>query len=236
MYLALLFVCCNSSEVNNSNLTKEPSICSFSSHAKKKQKKILSKKKEVIIKNSNHYKKKIIPEIIIQNELDYSKSFIDNLKKIENKKFKLIDNLIIINETDSVFFPDIPKVRKKIFLEGIKNDIIIHLTIRRLNYTTIDYSLSIFKEGKKKFIDNGKANISTSFFLSDESDESEKTGINYFVTEFSNIKENDCNTYIRLGYEQETGDYLLGKLIKNCIDDLEDISLDNFTTLIEYTD
>jgi hypothetical protein len=38
---------------------------------------------------------------------------------------------------------------------------------------------------------------------------------------------------ISLGKEEESGNHLLGKIIKNCNDKIKDITLDNFPTLIE---
>ena len=152
--------------------------------------------------------------------------------QVDNDKFELKDSLLLINNKDTVYFSKTPKIGKKIVLTGIKDNIAIALTIKRINYTTIDYKIEMVEFGKTNYFKSGQADIISSFFLGTESDESEKTGIGYFVTEFIESKDKNCYTFIRLGYE-ETRLYLLGNLIRNCNGKIKDISLDNFTTLIE---
>lgn len=173
------------------------------------------------------------PEIVVENKSDYSKKFIEGLKEIPYyKKFTLKDNLLIIDDTDTAYFSETPKIGKRFVLTGEKEGFKITLTVKRLNYTTIDYKIEMIGTGKLKHTQSGQADMASAFFIGEESDESD-SGISYSPTEFSDIREDDCYTYIRLGHEEETGPYLLGKLIKNCNDDIHDIDLDNFPMLIE---
>lgn len=173
------------------------------------------------------------PEIVVENKSDYSKKFIEGLKEIPYKKFALKDNLLIIDDTDTTYFSETPKIGKRFVLAGEKEGLKITVTVKRINYTTVDYTIEMFSSGELKHSQVGQADIASAFFLGDESDESDKSGVSYFVTEFSELRENDCYTYIRLGYEEETGPYLLGKLVKNCNGDIHEIALDDFPTLIE---
>lgn len=173
------------------------------------------------------------PEIIVENKSDYSKKFIDGLKEIPYKKFTLKDKLLIIDDTDTTYFSEIPKMGERLLLTGEKEGLKITLTVKRLNYTTIDYNIEMIGPGKLKHSQKGQADMASAFFIGDESDTSDSSGLSYFPTEFFDNWENDCYTYIRLGHEEETGPYLLGKLIKNCNDDIHDIDLDNFPMLIE---
>lgn len=175
------------------------------------------------------------PIIVVDNESDYSKKFIDGLKEISHyKKFMLKKNVLIIEETDTTYFSETPKIGERYVLTGEKDGLKISVTVKRINYTTVDYTIEMFSSGGElKHSQVGQADIASAFFLGDESDESDKSGINYFVTEYSESRENDCYTYIRLGYEEETDPGLLGKIIKNCNGDIQDIDLDNFPTLIE---
>lgn len=172
-------------------------------------------------------------EISIKNKSDYSDKFIDGLKKLREKKITLSDNLLILNDTDTIYFPETPEIGRRITLTGKKGNLAVAVIIKRLNYTTIDYKIEMTEFDKSNHTQNGKADIASSFYFGDESDTSDKTGISYFSTEFTDLRENDCYTYIRLGYEKETGPYLLGKIIKNCNEKLPDVDLDNFPTLIE---
>lgn len=185
------------------------------------------------ITTDNSYTDKKETEISIKNKSDYSEKFIEGLKKLREKKIALSDSLLILNDTDTIYFPETPEIGRRITLTGKKDNLVIAVTIKRFNYTTIDYKIEITEFGKSNHTQSGKADIASSFYFGDESDVSDKTGIAYFSTEFTDIGENDCYTYIRLGYEKETGLYLLGRLIKNCNEKLLDIDLDNFPTLIE---
>ena len=176
---------------------------------------------------------KIKTEIVVKNKADYSENFIQGLRELGYEKFVLKDSLLLINGKDTAYFPETPKIGKHIVLTGRKGNLAIALTVKRINYTTVDYIIEMVEFGKSSHNQSGQADIISSFFLGAESDESEKTGNGYFVTEYTEYKDKDCYTFIRLGYEEETGLNLLGKLKKNCNGKIMDIDLDNFTTLIE---
>ena len=176
---------------------------------------------------------KIKTEIVVKNKSDYSENFIQGLRELGYEKFELKDSLLIINGKDTSYFPETPEIGKEIVLTGRKENLAIALTVKRINYTTVDYKIEMVEFGKTSHNQSGKADIISSFFFGTESDQSEKTGNEYFVTEFTEYKDKDCYTFIRLGYEEETGPFLLGKLKKNCNGKIMDIDLDNFITLIE---
>ena len=176
---------------------------------------------------------KIKTEIVVKNKSDYSENFIQGLRELGYEKFELKDSLLIINSKDTSYFPETTEIGKQIVLTGRKENLAIALTVKRINYTTVDYKIEMVEFGKTSHNQNGKADIISSFFFGTESDQSEKTGNEYFVTAFTEYKGKDCYTFIRLGYEEETGPFLLGKLKKNCNGKIMDIDLDNFITLIE---
>jgi hypothetical protein len=184
-------------------------------------------------KNYSWPNKKVQTEIIVKNKADYSEKFIQGLKKLGFKKIELKDSLIIINDSDTSYFPGCPSIGKYMVLTGRKDDLEIALTIERKNYTTLDYKIEMVEFGKARHSQSGQADLNSGFFFGAESDISMKSGNAYLVTEFVEYQKNDCYTFIRLGYDEETGPYLLGKLKKNCNDKLLDINLENFTTLIE---
>lgn len=86
--------------------------------------------------------------------------------------------------------------------------------------------------GKTNYTTKGIASIADGSHLGEESDESSISGLSYSSEQYIDTKE-DCYTYIRLGKEEKSGNYLLGKIIKNCNNKIKDIDLDNFPTLIE---
>ena len=133
--------------------------------------------------------------------------------------------MLLINGKDTAYFPETPKIGKQIILTGRKGNLAISLTVKRINYTTVDYKIEMVEFGKSSHNSSGQAEIISSFFLGAESNDDEKSGESYFVTEYID-RENDCYTHIRLGDETD-----LVKIIKNCNGKIKDITLDNFTTL-----
>jgi hypothetical protein len=174
------------------------------------------------------------PEVTVERKSDYSEEFVKGLKQIAGyRKFVLKDSLFIVDDTDTIYFPQIPRIGKRIVLTGRKDSLAVAVTVKRFNYTTVDYKIEMVGLNGTNYQQSGQANIISSFFLGSESNESEGTGIEYFVTEFIDSRDNGCNTFIRLGVEEETGPYLLGTLKKNCNGKIQDLTLNNFTTLME---
>ena len=172
-------------------------------------------------------------EVIIKNESDYSKPFIKGLYEIGYETFELIDSILLINDIDTVYFPETPKMGKRMVLTGKVENLVIALTVKRINYTTIEYRIEMVEFGNSNHFEIGTADISSGFFFGSETDVSDKTGLGYLSTEFVAFNDDDCYTYIRLGFEEETGPFLLGKLKKNCNGKISEITLDNFVTLVE---
>jgi len=177
---------------------------------------------------------KTVNEVVVLNKSDYSEKFIKDLEEDSGlgKKFVLKDSLLIINDHDTAYFSPTPKRGQVFILKGNNERLAITLTVKRINYTSIDYNIEMVQKGKKNYTQNGQADIISSFFLGTESDEDD-SGLSYFVTEFHGSLDKACFPSIRLGYSQEGPRLLLGKLIKNCNDEITDISLDNFPTLKE---
>lgn len=214
LFIGLNFVACNNSATDNKKVSTTSDTI-----------KTVSEDSLNMDKNET--------EIVVKNKADYSEKFIQGLRELGYEKFELKDSLLLINGKDTAYFPETPKIGKQIVLTGRKGNLAIALTVKRINYTTVDYKIEMVEFGKSSHNQSGQADIISSFFFGAESDESEKTGNGYFVIEFTEYKDKDCYTFIRLGYEDETGPYLLGKLKKNCSGKIMDIDLDNFTTLIE---
>lgn len=169
------------------------------------------------------------PEIKVKNAADYSETFLSGLKAIKGYgDFELIDSLFLINKTDTVYFPGFPGIGAYLVFTGRKEGLAITLSVKRINYTTIDYKIEIKESGKANRTQTGQADIHPGFFLGAEMDENETTGIAYFVNEFIDSGENDCVTSIRIGEDEGEG---LCSLLKNCNGERQDFGLDDFPVL-----
>ena len=170
--------------------------------------------------------------VIVKNKSDYSEKFINGLKKMNAfGDFELIDNFLILNNKDTIEFPNRPEIDKWIVLTARKDNLAIALKVKRINQVSIEYRIEMTEFGKASYNSNGIAEISSGFFLGSESDTYEVTGNSYFSTSYQD-ENNKCFTYIRLGTQDEKS-YLLGKIIKNCNGKIKEINLKNFPVLRE---
>lgn len=168
----------------------------------------------------------------IQDSSDYSISFLNAMTESGMIGVSIVDSFLILGPTDTVVFPQIPVVGSKTTLTAVKDELAITLTVERINQTSIDYQIEMVEAGNTSYTYKGQADLHPRFYFGSESDESSISGISYGVTEFRDDKDS-CYTVIRLGMEDESGPYLLGKIIKNCNGKLRGIDLDNFPTLLE---
>lgn len=174
-------------------------------------------------------------KLIVKKEADYSPDFLTLLREnTDFESFHLDGNRMIVNGTDTAYFSQEPPIGKNLVLSAKKESLAITIRLKRINQTTVDYTIEMVESEKLVFIESGKADISPFFFLGAESDESDISGESYFVTEFI-IESKDCYTAIRIGKEENSGSGFLGKLIMNCngSNNVRDIGLDNFPTLRE---
>jgi hypothetical protein len=165
-------------------------------------------------------------EIVIKNKADYSEHFIQGLKELGFQKIELKDSLLIIDNKDTVLFSKTPKIGELSVYTGKKGNLAIAVTVKRINYTTVDYQIEMVEFGKTSHTQSGQADIISSFFFGPESNINEQTGEGYFVTEYTDNRADNCATQIRIGDENE-----LAKIIKYCNGKIKDITLENFTTL-----
>lgn len=199
------------------------------------QKEIKSEKADLIYESTEQPKlseEQNDNSIFIKDSSDYSTNFLKEMKKSGMKNISLVDSFLILGQTDTVPFPQTPKIGKKTILTAKKDELAIALTIERINQTTINYRLEMVEFGNASFNYDGQAELSPRFHLGAETDESSLSGISYLSTQFSDSQDS-CYTYIRLGKEEDSGPYLLGKLIKNCNGKLRNIDLEDFPTLVE---
>jgi hypothetical protein len=169
----------------------------------------------------------------VKNPELYSVNFINEIKSLrEFKEINLSDSFIILNHKDTVIFPDVPVVGKRITLTGYKNNLSIAVHIRRVNYTTVKYKIEMNDNVNGNYEEEGYADLSAGFILAEEIDENDFSGMSCSSYEYSDNK-GGCYLSLRLGYEVEKQNLLLGKLIKNCNGKIRNIELGDFPTLVE---
>lgn len=168
----------------------------------------------------------------IDDESMYSQIFIGSLRKNKQlQNIQLADGLMILDQNDTTYFPEIPEIGRSLTFIGMTNEIEISLAIRRINYTSIKYNISMHSEQHPTAQTQGVADIGAYFFLGSESDTDDETQANYFSTEYAHTYDT-CYTYIRIGNVEESNKKtLLAKLVKNCNGAMADLDLENCPTL-----
>ncbi len=224
IYIYLFFGALISCQSNNSHKTEADSSNKLKSE---KNDSIQQEIKQLDLANDKKEK-----SIFIKDSADYSISFLNEMIKSGMDNVSLVDSFLILSPTDTITFPQIPKVGEKKTLTAKKDELAIALMIERINQTTIDYKIEMVQFGNISYNYEGQANLMPTFYLGDETDESSLSGISYMSTEFSS-NQDSCYIYIRLGKEEDSGPYLLGKIIKNCNGKIKNIDLNNFPTLVE---
>jgi len=164
-------------------------------------------------------------DLKIDKESDYSARFIDAIKA--QKQFKTIhlagDSMILENK-QSIPFPNVPALGETIQLYGNNAAYDIALKLKRVNYSSIHYRMSIEKPADFKCAHKGSADLNPFFFLGSETDTNELTGEAYFSLEYSDQKD-DCTVNIRIGTTDE-GKAYLAKVIIYCEGSCSSITLE----------
>lgn len=184
--------------------------------------------------SSNEYKVYQPSAVVINLAPErYSEKFVNGLVKQPYDTIVLMEDFMVMGGQDTISFPSIPELNKSVQLVGKKENKAVMIRVLRLNNTSIKYHIELVEFGNSSIEEDGIAELNTSFYLGSEIDISDYSGTAYDATEYTNYKEGDCYTIIRLGYDEDSGGLMLGKFIKNCNNDIDDITLDYFPTLIE---
>ncbi len=173
-------------------------------------------------------KKITLSKVTVDDPAYYGESFLEELAKINFvPHYELRDGFMLLGGKDTVFFPLPIEIEEEKNLVGKRDSFTYRLTIRQINYTT-----AIFKFQKLQFdslmVDlAGEAAISPSFFLGDESDEDDETGVSYFANEYT-YEVADCQINIRVGADDKQ---IRAKVNQYCEDKTKNITLAECPTL-----
>lgn len=169
--------------------------------------------------------------ILAEDSSLYSSRFLQSLATPDHQSVYLEDSFMILGTSDTISFPNIPKLEQRATLTAIQDNLAIALHVERINYSSIRYRLELTEFGKTSIEKKGTADLHSHFYFGAESDVFSGTGESYLSTEFSD-KQDSYYTAIRLG-RHPSSSRLLGKITCNCNGTIRDIDLSNFKTLVE---
>lgn len=170
---------------------------------------------------------------VVRSRGEYSKAFLAGLDRAtEGRRYVLDRGVLVMEGNDTAKLPTIPAFGRRIRLERENDGTTVRLDVTRKNWSAVDYRLEVVTAGKKPRVEEGVAEIPSTFFLGAESDESETSGESYFVEEYTDNRPDDCILSLRLGRESENAGALLGRVLVNC-PSLELPDLGQFPALME---
>jgi hypothetical protein len=151
-----------------------------------------------------------------------SESQFANKYTLEKDRIIMDDSLNVIMNTDLV-------LNQEHTLQGCRGDRCFVLKVKRVSNTEISYALDEKVAGGQPYTLKGNARIGVGFILGSEMDESEGDDpMAYEAMEYHNNY--GCDLYIRIGRTPDDG--LHARIIKNCEDGSDNLSLEESPDLI----
>jgi hypothetical protein len=160
----------------------------------------------------------------------YDTAFVRALSESQfANKYMLEKDRIIMDDTVKVVFTEDLALNKDYKLEGCRGDRCFVLKLKRISNTEISYVLDETVAGGQPYTLKGNARIGVGFILGSEMDESEGDDpMAYEAMEYHNYY--GCDLYIRIGRTPDDG--LHARIIKNCEDGSDNLSLEESPDLI----
>jgi thioredoxin-related protein len=90
--------------------------------------------------------------IFIKDSIYYSDRFLKEMENLGLKNVSLVDSFLILEDNDTMTFPQTPIIGKRTVLTGKKDELAISLTIERINQSTIDYKIEMVESGNTVFL------------------------------------------------------------------------------------
>jgi hypothetical protein len=169
----------------------------------------------------------VYKNIVVKDPSKYGTWFLKELAK-DTLQHYILDDSLFITGSDTTFFPaDVP-TGKYIILNGVINDDAYTLRLKRENYTTLLYELTILKKWKRSTTEKGDIALYPSFYLTTQTVE-DFNGNAYTATAYHG-RGKYCSTTIRIG---KSAGMVLAKISRACADKKEDIRLDDSPLLWE---
>lgn len=142
-------------------------------------------------------------QFYIKDEKEYSETFLTEFKARHNiyKTVALIGDTIIINNDRENFIlipTDLPLNRFVVY-EKNTSEVKYTLTVRRINFSTLEYNYFETVNGKKKNEKQGQADLEPVFYFGAEGTFEDENENVYGMNEYIALSNNDCQTLIYVG-------------------------------------
>jgi len=144
-------------------------------------------------------------EVSIDDSLMYDSDFLMKIRSNEYfkntcKSIELLEGKMILNRNDTIHFPNELEIGKVNQFVGNNGSADISLSIKRINYTSIEFNFEFIQNKEVLYSKDGVASIIPYFFFGSESDEFE--GVLYLIDEYK-LRDDDCYYTIGIGMPQK---------------------------------
>ena len=173
------------------------------------------------------------PKFKVKDKSQYSARFLAELQDHvmpQNGEVSLDGNTVIFHG-DRMMLSPFNQLNETIVLKGNQNNINIELSIKAVNYSSIEYTM-LLQENGKSHTSSGQAHVPATFFLGSESIENPADGISILAHNFSIDAKDDCYGEITIAKDEKTNKFI-GKIFKNCNGKLSELDQDNSPFLSE---
>ncbi|MEZ4772521.1 MAG: hypothetical protein R3D00_05000 [Bacteroidia bacterium] len=185
LIIGILVACTN----NSTSLDKQENVSTDSAE-------MTNSDTNVIVENDN----KRETTFYFKDSTKYSQEWIKEFKERHRgyKSVQLIDDTIIINNDrkDFITLPTDLPIDSEVYYELIQDGSTFSLTVKRINYTTIEYRYADVNTKKE-----GLAHIEPVFYFGAEGVFEDDDGMTYGMNEYIDNSQKDCWTYIYVGMQ-----------------------------------
>ena len=146
---------------------------------------LLSRKNQRLHNRTRRMKKSIFNK----DSADYSASFLNEMERLGAKNIALVDSFMILGNTDTIRFPQEPRIGERIVLTARKDHLAIALTVKRLNQTAIDYKVELVEFGNANYTTRGQAEISLYDYVSSQTGLKDEANWSDFPAAFDHLQD-----------------------------------------------
>lgn len=161
--------------------------------------------------------------LFVHDTTQYSVSFLTTLKEThgEYKSVELhMDSLILDgNRKEAILLPNGLPMNVELVYEGHEKGTDTRMTIKRINYVSVEYKLETFADKKATFMVRGTADLEPTFYFGAEGMEENEKGETITLDNYNDATKN-CPVELSLGSD----DISLGRFIYACGSDAHDVN------------
>ena len=124
-------------------------------------------------------------KLYIKDPSQYSPEWIAGFKadSSQYESARIMGEYMLVDK-DTAYFDTSLKLKQDYRFTAFTDTHFYQLTIKRINYTTLEYDFTLLEKEKPVYSRRGRAHLGAMFFLGSESSDDDETGESYLATEY----------------------------------------------------